>query len=68
MPVLQLTFFIISHSGLQLRVIEKISFTSTKTYVVGTQKNSLIRTVLLSTKNMLKMKGKKLITILSSNV
>ena len=38
---------------------------SSKTYVVGTQKNHLNETVLLSTqKHMFKMMGKKMITIL----
>ena len=40
------------------------SYFSTKTYVVGTQKNRLIETVLLSTQNiMLKAMVKKIITI-----
>ena len=34
---------------------------STKTYVVGTQKNHPNETVLLSTKNMLKLMGKKIL-------
>ena len=37
---------------------------STKTYVVGTQKNSLNETVLLSTQN----KGKKIFRILRSKI
>ena len=36
---------------------------STKTYVVGTQKNYLNETILLSTQNMLKVMGKKILTI-----
>ena len=40
------------------------SYFSTKTYVVGTQKNRLFDTVLLSTKNMLKLMGKKILTTL----
>ena len=39
---------------------------SSKTYVVGTQKNCLNETVLLSTQNMLELMGKKIITILRS--
>ena len=40
---------------------------STKTYVVGTQKNRLVETVLLSTQNTcLKLMGKKIFTILPS--
>ena len=42
-----------------------IVYFSTKTYVVGTQKNRLNETVLLSTqKHMLKIMGKKIFTIL----
>ena len=42
-------------------VIKKlISYLSTKTYVVGTQKYRLSETVLLSTKNMCKLMGKKM--------
>ena len=41
------------------------SYFSTKTYVMGTQKNPLNETVLLSTQNiMLKLMGKKKLTIL----
>ena len=41
-----------------------LSFFSTKTYVVGTQKNGLNGKALLSTQNMLKLMGKKIFTIL----
>ena len=41
------------------------SYFSTKTYVVGTQKNRLQETVLSRTQNMFKLMGKKIITILS---
>ena len=43
-------------------------FFSSKTYVVGTQKNCLNETVLLSTQNtcLIKLMGKKRITILRS--
>ena len=41
-----------------------ISYFSTKTYVVGTQKNRLIERVLLSTKTYVKLMGKKIFTIL----
>ena len=45
------------------------SFFSTKTYVVGTQKNRLNETALLSTHNiMLKLLGKRIFTILRSNI
>ena len=49
---------------------EKLIFLfSTKTYVVGTQKNCLNETVLLSTQNIiLKLMGKKIFTILSSKI
>ena len=53
--------------GLQIRVcIGKLfSFFSSKTYVVGTQKNRLNETVLLSTpKLMLKIMGKKIFAVL----
>ena len=52
-------------AGLQLRERTGKLFSnfSTKTYVVGTQKNRLDETVLLSTQNTcLKMMDKKLIT------
>ena len=39
------------------------SYFSTKRYAVGTQKNRLNETVLLSAQNMLKLVGKKIITI-----
>ena len=44
------------------------SFFSTKTYVVGTQKNCLNETVLLSTQNrlMFRLLGKKIIAFLRS--
>ena len=42
----------------------KFSYFSNKTYVVGTQKNRLNETVFLSTQNMLKLKGRKIFTIL----
>ena len=47
-------------------VIKNIfSYFSSKTYVVGTHKNRLDETVLLSTQNkMFKMMGKKIFTIL----
>ena len=44
------------------------SYFSTKTYVVGTQKTRLNETVLLSTKNMFKVMGKKIMTILCSKI
>ena len=44
------------------------SYFLTKTYVVGTQKNRLNETVLLSTQNMFKLMGKKIMTILCSKV
>ena len=43
---------------------KKNSYFSTKTYVVGTQKNRLNETVLLSTQHMLKLMGKKVFTLL----
>ena len=45
---------LIKCTGLWLRVFTKkiISYLSTKTYVVGTQKNHLNEMVLLSTKNI----------------
>ena len=43
---------------------KSLSYFSFKTYVVGTQKNSLHETVLLSTQNMVKLMGKENITIL----
>ena len=39
--------------------VEKKSYFSTWRHVVSTQKNHLNETVLLSTQNMLKLKGKK---------
>ena len=39
------------------------SYLSTKTYVVGTQKNRLDKTVLLSNQHILKLMGKKIFTI-----
>ena len=55
-----------SNSGLQIRVCTRklFSYFSTKTYVVGTQKNCHDETVLLSTQNMFKLMGRKIITIL----
>ena len=50
-----------------LRVCNQIVcffYFSTKMYVVGTQKNHLIQTVLLSAQNMLKLMGKEIFTIL----
>ena len=46
------------------------SYFSTKTYVVGSQKNHLNETVLLSTHNidMLKLMRKKIFTILRSKI
>ena len=50
-------------------VIEKYYLNiSTKTYIVGTQKNGFNETVLLSTQNMLKLMGRKIISILQSLV
>ena len=51
--------------GLLLRVHTKkqLSYFSIKTYDVGTQKNRLNETVLLSTQIMLKMMVKKILTI-----
>ena len=48
---------------------KKISYFSTKTYVVGTQKNRLIETFFLSTQNII-LKGldKKIFTILRSKI
>ena len=48
--------------------INKISFFPIKTYVVGTQKNCLDETVLLSTQNILKLIGKEIFTILRSKM
>ena len=44
----------ISKSGLQIKCVleNHISYFSTKTYVVGTQKNRLNETVLLGTQNI----------------
>ena len=42
----------------------KISYFSNKTVVVGTQKNRLNETVLLSAQNMLKLMGKSIFTSL----
>ena len=54
-------------SGLQIRMHKWFfSYFSTKTYVVGTQKNHLNETVLLSTQNMFKFIGKKIIPVLCS--
>ena len=57
-------------SGLSLKVhTPKNSFLiSQQKHVVGTQKNSLHETVLLSTQNMLKLMGKKIFTILRSKI
>ena len=44
--------------------IEKKSYFSTETHVVSTQKNHLNEMVLLSTQNMLKLRGKKILKIL----
>ena len=62
-----------SGSKLFVKVISSVyqkifSYFSTKTYVVGTQKNCLNETVLLSDQNiqMLKLMGKKIFTILRS--
>ena len=55
-------YFTIKHDFSQ-ECITKIEFSyfSTKTYVVGTQKNRLNETVLLSAqKHMLKLMGKKI--------
>ena len=41
---------------------------STKTYVVGTQKNHLNETVLLSTQNMFRLLGKQMIAFLRSKI
>ena len=57
----------IYNSGLQIRVCnQKLIFLFlNKTYVVGTQKNPLNETVLLSTKkHMFKLMAKKIFTIL----
>ena len=43
------------------------SYFSTKQYVVGTQKNPLNETVLLSTQNMFGLLGKKIIAFLGSS-
>ena len=54
----------VEFSHLVKSAYQKIFFYfSTKTYVMGTQKNRLSETVLLSTQNMLKMMGKKIFTI-----
>ena len=45
-------------------VLEKKSYFSTETHVVSTQKNRLNEIVLLSTQNMLKLRGKQILTIL----
>ena len=52
-------------------VYQKINFLISQPihiYVVGTQKNGLKEMVLLSTQNMLKLMGKKILTILRSKV
>ena len=49
-------------TDLQIRVCEYIFYS--KTYIVGTQKNRLDDTVLLSTKTAVKLMGKKILTIL----
>ena len=50
---------------LRVRTKNQFSYFSIKIYVVGTQKNRLNETVLLSTpKHMLKPMGKKIFTIL----
>ena len=54
--------------SLRLRRGIKKSYFSTKTYVVGTQKNRLNETVLLSDKEMLKLMGKKIFAILRSKI
>ena len=64
---------LVSIAGLQIRVcnIKLFSYFSTKTYVVGTLKNRLDETVLMSTpkhpKHMFKLMGKKIITSLRLN-
>ena len=53
-----------------MKYFPTVSYFSTKTYVVGTQKNHLNEGVLLSTQNikiMLKLMGKREFTILRSN-
>ena len=57
-----------SPTGLSLRVRVKNNYFSTKTYVVGTQKNRLNETVLLSSQNMFKQVDKKIATILGSQI
>ena len=53
----------IVEADLQIRM-QLFSYFSTKTYAVGTQKNCLNETVLLSTKNMCyKLMDKKIIAI-----
>ena len=51
---IKLTFDIINKPGLQIRLrnLNYFSYFSTKTYDVGTQKNRLNETVLLSTQNI----------------
>ena len=48
-------------------MIKYFSYFSTKTYVVGTQKNHLNETVLLST-HTIDLLGKKIFTVLRVNI
>ena len=57
---LQIELYIFNRPLVKSVYQKSISYFSTKTYVVGTQKNSLNEKVILSTQNM----GKKIFTIL----
>ena len=61
-------WFEIFYSGLQINVLNLNYFWyfSTKANVVGTQKNRLNETVLLSTQNMFSLLGKKIFAFLRS--
>ena len=62
--------FLIFNQMLSIQAFgRRVSNFLTKTYVVGTQKNRLNETVLLSTPNiMLKLMGKKILTILRTKI
>ena len=66
-----LELYICIVTGLQIRVctLKLISYFSSQAYVVGTQKNRLNETVLLSTHNtQKKFMGKKIIAILGEKL
>ena len=61
----------VSYKGTALyRAYPKIFvfYNSTKTYIVGSQKNRLNETVLLSTQNMLKLMAKKILILSPSKI